>query len=402
MTREPNLREAGNGIKVDIGRPYYDSDPTVIQKKLKTVEFRGGFGSYEGGLNYVRAFGEEAFAHAVDNAEQSLQQAFGLTKDEGLRIIRKSSQLENLRSFHGGLYRFLEGVSDETQIPVEELVLALNDGVMFAIGVHAARDHALEELGFLKRGCTVAGFDNGILGQNNDNPVKYSGKNTLVKSLDDRIMLLAIGSPLIWLMGMSENLAVVVNTIDAFFAGHSLADGGIPDSYIVMSALLSYKSVEEVTERYRDAKMAVALSVTFADKNGGLATIEFNADQFTGNIIFRPKPGQHYIAHTNHPRYAEPYLIETWFEGDKGKANRLLANTIWRQEFAENWLGASRVKDVRDLQYLFRSYPALFPASDDQDFRTTVSVIWSVREGAGYISPDRPDITDYERISFDD
>ena len=69
---------------------------------------------------------------------------------------------------------------------------------------------------------------------------------------------------------------------------------------------------------------------------------------------------------------------------------------------AENWLGASNERDVRDLQYLFRSHPVLYPASGDLDFRTTVSVIWNIGEGAGYISPDRPDITEYERISFDD
>ena len=307
-----------------------------------------------------------------------------------------------MRALNDGLFRFLEGASEEAEISVEELVLALNDGMFFAIGIHAARDHVLEELGFLRRGRTVAGFDNGILGQNNDNPAKYSGNNILVKSRDDKIMILAMGSPLIWLMGMSEHLAVVVNTIDAFFAGHSLADGGLPDGYIILSALLSCESVDEVIAHYGDTKMAVALSVTFADKGGGLSTIEFNADQFAGNIVLRPKPGQQYIAHTNHPRYSEEYLTETWFGGDRGKANRMLAMSFWRQESAENWLGASGDKDVRELQYLFRGYPVLFAGSDDHDFRTTVSVIWSVKEGAGYISPDRPDITDYERVSFGD
>jgi len=402
MTTDSNIRTASNGVKVDISRSYYDPDNTVIQNELKVLEFDGGFDTYQGGENYAKAFGNSAFVHAVDDAEQSLHQALGLSKEEGLKIIKEAGQLDSLRAFNEGLFEFLKGVSTQTHITVEELVLALNDGIFFAIGVHAVRDHVLEDLGFLRKGCTVAGFDNGILGQNNDNPTKYSGNNVLVKSLDDKIMILAMGSPLIWLMGMSENLAVVVNTIDAFFAGHSLEDGGLPDGYLIMNALLRYKSVDEVIQNYREARMAVALSVTFADKNGGLGSIEFNADQFAGNIILKPKAGHHFLAHTNHPRYSETYLTDTWFEGDKGKANRMLANSLWRQELAESWLGASADKDVKEIQHLFHTYPVLFPGSDGHDFRTTVSVIWNIKEGAGYISPDRPDITDYERVSFDD
>ena len=400
MNSDSSFRTASNGVVVDIGRPSYDPDHTVIQTKLKILEFKGGFSTFQGGENYAKAFGERAFIHAVKDAEEALGQTFGLTKKEGLKIIQVSGQLEALRTFNKGLFEFLKGISAQTKIPIDELVLALNDGIFFAIGIHAARDHILQDLGLLRKGCTVAGFDNGILGQNNDNPTKYSGNNTLIKSLDDKIMILAMGSPLIWLMGMSENLAVVVNTIDAFFAGHSLEDGGLPDGFLVMNALLEYKSVDEVIENYRDARMAVALSVTFADKDGGLVSIEFNADQFTGNIILKPKAGQHYLVHTNHPRYSESYLVDTWFDGDKGKANRMMANSFWRQEFAESWLGATVEKDVREIQHLFRTYPVLFPGSGGNDFRTTVSVIWNINEGAGYISPDRPDITGYERVSF--
>ena len=137
-------------------------------------------------------------------------------------------------------------MSAETGISVEDLVIALNDGVYFAVGVHGTRDHVLEELGFSKRGCTVAAFDNGILGENNDNPTKYAGATTLVKSVDDQVMLLTMGSPLVMLMGMSRHIAVCVNTLDAFFAGHSLRDGGLPDAALVMNALLSHRSVSNV------------------------------------------------------------------------------------------------------------------------------------------------------------
>jgi hypothetical protein len=291
-------------------------------------------------------------------------------------------------------------VAAETNVSVEEIALALNDGIFFAIGVHEFRDSTLEKLGFIDRGCTVVGFDNGIIGQNNDNPVKYSGSAVLVKSVDDKIMLLTMGSPLVWLMGMSRNLAVVCNTIDAFFKGHSIDDGGIADGFVVLHSLLSHRTVEQVINESRGTRMNVALCLSYADKAGGLASIEFNADQFVGNLVLRPKPGEHHIVHTNHPRFSESYLIETWFGGDKGKANRMLANSIWRQEHAANWLKASSAKSVAELQPLMRSYPVLFRAADNLDFRTTVSVLWSIREGAAYISPDRPDITNYEKVTF--
>jgi hypothetical protein len=395
-----SLKKAGNGVQVDISRPYYDPDPTVIQDKTIVLEFKGGFGTFEGGRNYVKTFGKAAFVHAAEDAEESMKQALGLDKAEALEILRGSNHLDVLKQFNAGFYRFLEGIASETEIPMEDIVIALNDGVYFAVGINAVRDKVLKKLGFIEHGCTVAGFDNGILGQNNDNPVKYSGKTTLVKSVDDKIMILTIGTPLVMLMGMSENLAVVANTIDAFFAGHSIRDGGVPDAAIVMNALLSYETVDEVMAKNRDAKMNVALSVTFADKTGGLGTIEFNAKQFIGNIIIRPSNGEHYIAHTNHPRFTEEYLVRTWFAGDEGKANQLLANTIWRQRFAEQFLAASAGKKVEDVQQLFKTYPVLIPGSGGDDFRTTVSVIWDINAQMAIIAPDRPDITEYESFGW--
>ena len=396
------LKKAGNGVEVDISRPYYDSDPTVIQEKLKIVVFKGGFGTFEGGQNYAKAFGAEAFAHAVKDAEASMKGSLGLDKAEALEILRESNHLDVLKTFNGDFYRFLEGIAAQSKIPVEDIVLALNDGIFFAVGVQGTRDTVLKKLGLFRKGCTVAGFDNGILGQNNDNPVKYSGKTVLVKSTDDKIMLLTMGSPLVMLMGMSENLAVVVNTVDAFFFGHSIREGGLPDAALVMNALLHYKSVDEVVANYKDVKENVAIAQTFADKQGGLATIEFNAKQFVGNIVFRPKSGEHYIAHTNHPKFQEQYLIDTWFDGDKGKANRMLARTIWRLENAEHFLMTSADKKPEELKTLFKSHPVLFAASDGLDFRTTTSVIWDIRKQTAYIAPDRPDLVEYQRVTWSD
>ncbi len=198
MNVHTDLKRAGNGVEVDISKPYYDSDKTIIQKKLKVAEFSGGFKSFDGGKNYAKVFGRRVFARAVSEAGSSLNQAFGISKTDGLRIIRKSGHLNSINAYNnGGLFRFLEGISDETNISVDELVLALNDGIFFAIGVHKFRDKVLKDLGFLNKGCTVVGLNNGILGQNNDNPVRYSGNNVLVKSVDDKMMVLTMGSPLI-------------------------------------------------------------------------------------------------------------------------------------------------------------------------------------------------------------
>jgi len=395
-----NIKTASNGVEVDISKPYFNPDLKVIQDKMIILEFKGGFDTKEGGRNYVKAVGKEAFVEAVEHAEISMKEALDISKEEAMDILRESKHLEVLKQFNAGFYLFLDGIAAETEIPLEDIVIALNDGVYFAVGINAVRDKVLKKLGFIEHGCTVAGFDNGLLGQNNDNPVKYSGATTLVKSVDDKIMILTMGSPLVMLMGMSENLAVVVTTIDAFFAGHSIRDGGVPDAAIVMNALLSYKTVEEVIVKNKNAKMNVALSVTFADKVGGLATIEFNAKQFIGNIVIQPSVGEHFIAHTNHPRFTEDYLIRTWFEGDEGMANQMLANTIWRQKYAEQFLDVSSGKKAEELQQLFKTYPVLISGSDDGDFRTTTSVIWDVKNQRAYISPDRPDITDYEIIEW--
>ena len=173
-----------------------------------------------------------------------------------------------------------------------------------------------------------------------------------------------------------------------------------PDAALVINALLRYKSVDEVVANYTDAKENVAIAQTYADKDGGLATIEFNAKQFTGNIVFRPKSGEHFIAHTNHPKLQEQYLADTWFGGDKGKANRMLARTIWRLENAENFLATSADKKPEELKTLFRSHPVLFASSDGLDFRTTASVIWDIPKQTAYIAPDRPDLVEYQRVTW--
>lgn len=392
---------AANGIGVDIDRPYYDADRTVIQDELPVVEFEGGFGTFEGGQAYVRAFGGAAFERAVDSVEAALVAGLGLGKDEALRILAESDHLGNLAAFNQGFFDFLEGVSAEAGLAIEDVVLALNDGMFFAEGVHEFRDHVLGELGLERRGCTVVGFDNGTLGQNNDTPVKYCGGNVLVKSVSDQVMILTMASPLSIMMGMSPHLAVCVNTIDAFFVGHSLRDGGLPDAALILNALMSYRSVDEVTTEYRDAKLNIALSVTFADLDGGLATIEFNALQYIGNIILRPDSGDRHLAHTNHPRFNEEHLVKTWFGGDRGQADRMLANTLWRLEYADAFLRASADRSIAELQQLFASYPVLVAGSDGHNFRTAVSVIWSLGEQAAYIAPDRPDLTDYIRITWD-
>jgi hypothetical protein len=240
-----------------------------------------------------------------------------------------------------------------------------------------------------------------LLGQNNDNPTKYSGANTLVKSVSDQIMVQTIGSPLVLLMGMSAHLAACVNTVDAFFAGHSLRDGGLPDGALIMNALLSYRSVDEVVAEYGDAKMNVALAVTFADRDGGLASIEFHARQYIGNIVVRPDVGEHHLAHTNHPRYNEEYLIKTWFGGDRALADQKLANSLWRLDYANAFIRTSSDRTVAELQQLLSTYPILIPGSGGMDFRTTVSVIWNLNEQAAYITPDRPDLTRYTRVAWD-
>ena len=125
MNTDTTLRTAGNGVTVDIGRPSYDPDNTIIHDKLKIIEFAGGFSTSQGGENYAKAFGVDTFTRAVDDAVESIEQSFGLSKEQGLKIIDEVGQLDTLRTFNNGLFEFLQGIAAQTGIPVEEIVLAL-------------------------------------------------------------------------------------------------------------------------------------------------------------------------------------------------------------------------------------------------------------------------------------
>lgn len=65
-------------------------------------------------------------------------------------------------------------------------------------------------------------------------------------------------------------------------------------------------------------------------------------------------------------------------------------------------LATSASKKPKELKTLFRSHPVLFAASDGLDFRTTASVIWDIPNQTAYIAPDRPDLVDYQQVTWSD
>ena len=51
---------------------------------------------------------------------------------------------------------------------------------------------------------------------------------------------------------------------------------------IALNHGIFFSSIDEVVEQYKDARMGVALSASFADRKGGLATIDVDIYRRTG------------------------------------------------------------------------------------------------------------------------
>jgi hypothetical protein len=113
------------------------------------------------------------------------------------------------------------------------------------------------------KGCTVVGFNNGILGQTMDLGIDMIGETVVWNSPE---LIVNAVSPFYTGMAMSRNMASNNNTIDAF---STLAlEKGAPQSVVYLAAIMNTDNIDDAAELLSKYRTNASGAATLADKDG--------------------------------------------------------------------------------------------------------------------------------------
>ena len=386
-----------NGVEVALKGTYTKPNDVIIQAKLPIIEFdgltvRGGEQIVKG---YDRAFGKGYIAKFITNHISNAERNFS---QEQLATALKTTQAF-IKDFPE-IEAFYQGFAKASGTSFNDVLLASwsEDG-NFAHHMLEVKEtlfgdkdlSRLTELEGPQKGCTVVGFDNGILGQTMDLNIGMLGETVVWKS--NELIVNAV-SPFYSGMAMSSNLASNNNTIDPFST--QALDNGAPQSLVYLAALMNSSNVDDAAKLMSKYRTNASGAATLADKNGGLASFEFHADGFK-----RIDATDNYIVHTNHPIGQEQQLADTITNGDLHAFNRLAAQTVGRYEFADSFMKWDIERTAGSIQSLFKSRPVLLPPTETNSFITGTANVSDINAGCMYATPCLADLTECVKLCFD-
>ena len=394
---KPKFVTSLNGVKVELKGTFSEPNNIIIQSELPIFEFEGL--TIRGGEqivnNYNKVFGDgyilKYIKSHIDNTNKNYT-------DKQIAEALKSTQ--NFAKDFPEIRDFYQGFSNASGATFDQILLASwsEDG---NFGHHMLE---LKEKLFgdkevplffenkqPNKGCTVVGFNNGILGQTMDLSIGMVGETVVWKSSE---LIVNAVSPFYTGMAMSRNMASNNNTIDAF---STLAlEKGAPQSLVYLAAIMNSENVDEAAELLAKYPTNASGAATLADKDGGLSTFEYYAE---GTKRIDAEFG--YIVHTNHPLGQEQELANTITDGNLDAFNQIAAQTLGRYEFAESFMRWDIERTAGSIQSLFRSRPVLLPPTKTNSFITGTANISDINAGCMYATPYRPDLTDFVKVCFD-
>ena len=386
-----------NGVQVELKGTFAEPNNIIIQSELPVFEFegltiRGGEQIVE---SYNKTFGDGYILKYMKSHIETSRKNYS---DEQLAAALKTTQ-DFIKDFPE-IQAFYQGFANATGATLDQVFLASwsEDGNFghHMMEVKEALFGDTEIPLFFEnkqpnKGCTVVGFNNGILGQTMDLAIEMTGQTVVWKS--PKLIVNAV-SPFYTGMAMSRNLASTNNTIDVF---STLAlENGAPQSLVYLAVITNVDNVDDAAKllsKYRTNASGVA---TLADKDGGLSSFEYYADG-----IKRIPAEFGYIVHTNHPLGQEQELANTLTDGNLDAFNQIVVQTLGRYAFADSFMRWDIERSVGSIQSLFRSRPVLLPPTKTNSFVTATAKVSDINAGCMYVTPYRPDLTDFVKICFD-
>lgn len=386
-----------NGIKVELKGTLFEPNDIVIQSELPIIEFEGLTvrGGEQIAKGYNEAFGDGYLLDFINSHIETARKYY--TSDQ---LAAALDSTKNFVKDFPEIQAFYQGVSNATGATLDEVLLASwsEDG---NFGHHMLEvKEALfggEKIPLFfedkrpNKGCTVVGFNNGILGQTMDLDVDMVGETVVWKS--PQLIVNAV-SPFYTGMAMSRNMASNNNTIDVF---STLAlENGAPQSVVYLAAIMNADNVDDAARLLSKYRTNASGAATLADKDGGLATFEYYADG-----VRRIDPEFGFIVHTNHPIGKEQELADTLTKGNLDAFNQIAAQTLGRFDAAESFMRWDIERTAMSIQFLFKSRPILMPVTRTNSFITGTANVSDINAGCMYATPYRPDLTDFVKVCFD-
>ncbi len=385
-----------NGIEVELKGTFSNPNNIIIQPNLPVFEFEGL--TVRGGeqivKHYSKAFGD---GYILKYIEKHIGTAKNNYTDEQIKEALKSTQ-DFVNDFPE-IRAFYQGWANATGVSYDDVLLASwsEDGNfghhMMEVKEQMFGDKKMPlffEHKQPNKGCTVVGFNNGILGQTMDLGIEMTGQTVVWKS--SSVIVDAV-SPFFTGMAMSRNMASTNNTIDVF---STLAlEKGAPQSLVYLATIMNSKTIDEAYKLLSKYKTNASGVATLVDKHGGLASFEYYAEG-----VKRIDAEFGYIVHTNHPLGEEQELANKLTNGNLDAFNQIAAQTFGRYELAESFMRWDIERSAGSIQSLFRSRPILMAPTETNSFITATAQVSDLNAGCMYVTPYRPDLTDFVEVCF--
>ncbi|PKG74205.1 hypothetical protein CXF83_11050 [Shewanella sp. Choline-02u-19] len=383
-----------NGVTIDLVGDFYNpNDTQMLQETTPVIKFDGL--TVEGGKQvvkgYVEAFGTNVHKDDIAGKLAQLNDEYNEAELKGI-----IATMDLLKADFPGLLNYYQGIGEATGYTLEETYLAAwaSDG-LFAkmvqdVGKHILAD--LKESTDKTRGCTAIGWDNGVIGQNQDMPISLGGHGAILKSAD---LIVHAPEPFFNAIAMGRGLSTTANTVDAFHA--SALEDGVPMSGLAMAMANKFDDANVAKDTLQDIRTNSAVALGLSDLKGNVMHIE---NQLGKNIVLDGTL-RGYTVHTNHPIGQEQALVDTYANGDAQAFDYAVKTTLWRNEHAEVAAKFSPTKDVAALKDLFLQKPLLKSPYEGNEFVTTNAIIHDLNEGCTYGTTWMPSMQEYTQVCFD-
>lgn len=386
-----------NGVQVELKGTFSEPNNIIVQSELPIFKFEGltVHGGEQIVASYDKTFGD---GYIRDYIKRHIETSSKYYTDQQLAAALKSTKnfVRDFPEFEA----FYQGFSNASGATLDEVLLASwsedgNFGYHMIEVKEALFGDKKVPLFFEEKqpnkGCTVVGFNNGILGQTMDLGIDMIGETVVWNSPE---LIVNAVSPFYTGMAMSRNMASNNNTIDAF---STLAlEKGAPQSVVYLAAIMNTDNIDDAAELLSKYRTNASGAATLADKDGGLATFEYYADG-----VKRIDAEFGYIVHTNHPLGQEQQLADTLTDGNLDAFNQIAAQTLGRYDVADSFMRWDIERTAGSIQLLFKSRPIVLPPTKTNSFITGTANVSDINAGCMYATPYRPDLTDFVKICFD-
>ncbi|WP_170111888.1 C45 family autoproteolytic acyltransferase/hydolase [Photobacterium frigidiphilum] len=384
-----------------VNAPMFGQSRDAIETKLKTHTVSGSAFTKAYADQFVEAIGKVEILKAIDSELATIK---GTIEDFEAFKQTATKQLPVLKEFDADMHAYVFRIAELLDIPVEDYWVSMYmdgawvEGMQPMVsrvwnGNQALLKSAYEDMIQGRGGCTTAAWTNGIIGGNMDFSSLFLGHQQLIQSDD----LIFEGTYYGAFRAMGKNIGIVVNTLVTDSTGYGA--NGLPQQIIIASVAKRAVDVGHARELLASVKAESPFNYTLADKKGN--AVAYNMVESDQPVTVEAENGA--VVHTNHRTSSREKLLAAW-DNDYRVANEHVGYSIARRDLASILLKIvpENERNVESMKTILRTQPILMKAANGLDFGTTNSYVIDLNAGCMYMSPDRPDLVNYEKFCFDD